>query len=80
MFFHGTLGQAHGLGDVGVLAPVNAIEQKDLPGTLGQGAQRGFDMAQIVARFQRGLRLTAVAVGFVRLPAFVDPRARAFAA
>ncbi len=62
MFFHGTLGQAHGFGDVRVLATVDAIEQKDLPGALGQGAQRRFDMAQIIARFQRRLRFAAVAV------------------
>ena len=28
----------------------------------GKAAQRRFDMAQIIARFQRGLRLAAVAV------------------
>lgn len=80
MFFHGTLGQAHGLGDLGVLAPVNAIKQKDLPRTLGQGAQCCFDVAKIIAGFECGLGFTGVAVGFVRLPAFADPRARSFAA
>ncbi|MNI12457.1 hypothetical protein D3C73_656400 [compost metagenome] len=80
MFFHGTLGQAHGLGDLGVLAAMDAIEQKDLPRAFGQCAQRRFDVTQIVACFQRGLRFATHAVRRFRHQAFAGPNARAFAA
>ncbi|CAI8861010.1 hypothetical protein EMIT0P258_20487 [Pseudomonas sp. IT-P258] len=80
MFFHGTLGQAHGLGDLGVFAAVNAIEQEDLPRALRQGAQRGFDVAQIVARLQCRLRSAAIAVRWFHHQAFAGPAPRAFTA
>ena len=80
MFFHGALGQAHGFGDVRVLATVYSIEQKDLPGAFGQGAQCRFDMAQIITGFERCLWFAAVAVRLVGLPTFVDAHPRAFTA
>ncbi|MNY20191.1 hypothetical protein D3C86_1536610 [compost metagenome] len=80
MFFHGTLGQAHGLGDLGVFAAVNAIEQKDLPRTLGQRTQRRFDMAQIIARLQRGLRFATHTVRRLRHQAFAGTHPSAFTA
>ncbi|MND93995.1 hypothetical protein D3C80_861980 [compost metagenome] len=48
MLFHSTLGQLHGLGDLAVLAAVDTVEQEDLPGALGQGAQGSVDALQVV--------------------------------
>ena len=66
MFFHGALGQAHGLGNFGVLAAVDAVKQKNLAGAFGQAAQGGFHMAQIIARLQRCLGFAALVVGLFR--------------
>lgn len=62
MFFHGTLGQAHGLGDFGVLAAVDAVKQENLAGAFGQAAQGGFHMTQIIARLQCRLGFAALIV------------------
>ena len=80
MFFHGTLGQAHDLGNVGVLAAVDAVEQKDLPGALGQTAQRSLDMTQVIAGFEGRLGLHAKRVLLFRQPAFAQPAPGVFAA
>lgn len=80
MFFHGTLGQTHGLGDLGVFTAVNAIEQKDLPRAFRQRAQRGFNVTQIIARLQCRLRAAAVAVRRFDHQAFTGADARAFTA
>ena len=79
MFFDGTLGHTHDLGDLGIGATVNAVEQKNMPRALGQAAQGRLDLAQVITGFQGGLGLTAVGVGF-GLPVMADPLARAFAA
>jgi hypothetical protein len=52
MLFHGALGQLHGLGDLAVGAAVDAIEQEDLPGALGQGAQGRLDALQVMVDLQ----------------------------
>ena len=79
MFFDGTLGHACDLGDLGIGAAMDAIEQKDVPGALRQAAQGRLDLAQIIARLQRRLRLTALGVR-LGLPMLVEPVAAAFAA
>ena len=45
MFFNGTLGHAHDLGDVGIGATVDPVEQKNMPRALGQAAQGSLDLA-----------------------------------
>jgi len=80
MLFHSALGQLHGLGDLTVLAAVDAVEQKDLPGTFRQGTQCGFDALQVMIDLQRLFRCQARARFIQRLRRFGDAFAAAFAA
>ncbi|SST11055.1 Uncharacterised protein [Acinetobacter baumannii] len=79
MFFHGALGKLHGLGDLRVGAAVDAIEQENPPGPLGQAAQGGLDPAPLVAGLERLLGTDRLALALLRQPVVQLPLPRSFA-
>lgn len=80
VFLHGTLRKLHGLGDFGVFAPVDTVEQEDLPGFFRQSAQCRFDVAQIIARLQRRLGFVSLGPMRIRQQILAEPGAAALIA
>ena len=79
MFSTALWGKLHGLGDLRVGAAVDAIEQENPPGPLGQAAQGGLDLAPLVAGLERLLGTDRLALALLRQPIVQLPLPRSFA-